>query len=101
VRLCEVDAAARKVIKEAGLPVYGHGTGHGVGLMVHESPFISATDHKGKLQAGQVVTIEPGIYLPGKLGVRLEDDVLVTKQGSRVLSRDKRFGIKADRVPLL
>ena len=45
--------------------------------------------------------IEPGIYLPSKLGVRLEDDVLVTKDGSRVLSRDKRYGLKIDRVPLL
>ena len=101
VRLCEVDAAAREVINEADLPVYGHGTGHGVGLMVHELPFISGTDRKGRLQAGQVVTVEPGIYLPGKFGVRLEDDVLVTKTGGQIVSRDKRFSIKEDKVPLL
>lgn len=101
VRLCEVDAAARAVIRDAKLPVYGHGTGHGLGLMVHEAPLLTAADKKGRLQAGQVITIEPGVYLPGKLGVRLEDDVLVTKTGRRVLSRDKRFVIKSDEVPLL
>lgn len=101
VRLCEVDAAAREVIDRAGLPVYGHGTGHGLGLQVHESPFVTGMDRKGKLRAGQVITIEPGIYLPGKLGVRLEDDVLVTKAGGQVLSRDRRFDVKTDIVPLL
>lgn len=101
VRLCEVDAAARAVIQDAGLVVYGHGTGHGLGLQVHESPFVTGLDRKGRLKAGQVITIEPGIYLPGKLGVRLEDDVLVTKEGGRILSRDKRFDIKVDKVPLL
>lgn len=101
VRVCEVDAAAREVIGRADLPIYGHGTGHGVGLMVHESPFISGTDKKGRLQAGQVVTIEPGIYLPGKMGVRLEDDVLVTKSGGQIVSRDKRFRVDPDNVPLL
>ena len=101
VRICEVDAAARDVIQDAGLPVYGHGTGHGLGLQVHESPVISGADRKGVLRAGQVITIEPGIYLPGKFGVRLEDDVLVTKEGSRVLSCGKPFDIKTDRVPRL
>jgi Xaa-Pro aminopeptidase len=101
VRVCEVDAAAREVIRDADLPVYGHGTGHGLGLLVHELPFVAGTDKKGRLKTGQVITIEPGIYLPGKLGVRLEDDVLVAKNGSRLLSRDKRFAIKVDEVPLL
>ena len=58
-------------------------------------------DKKAVLRAGQVITIEPGIYLPGKFGVRLEDDVLVTKDGNRVLSHDKRYDVKVDRVPLL
>ena len=101
VKVCDVDAAARAVIAEAGLPVFGHGTGHGLGLQVHEAPTVSGMDKKAILQAGQVITIEPGIYLPGKLGVRLEDDVLVTKDGNRVLSRDKRYDVKVDRVPLL
>ncbi|MBC8379215.1 MAG: aminopeptidase P family protein [Planctomycetes bacterium] len=101
VRLCEVDAAARAVIQEAGLAVYGHGTGHGLGLQVHELPYVTGTDKKGRLKAGQVITIEPGVYLPGKMGVRLEDDVLVTKTGGRVLSADKRFDVKTDKVPLL
>ena len=101
VKVCDVDAAARAVIEASGLPVYGHGTGHGLGMQVHELPYLSKTDRKGRLQAGEVVTIEPGIYLPGKLGVRLEDDVLVTETGCQIVSRDKRFDIKTDVVPLL
>ena len=101
VKVCDVDAAARAVIQETGLPVYGHGTGHGLGLQVHEGPTVSGMDKRGVLRAGQVITIEPGVYLSGKLGVRLEDDVLVTKDGHRILSRDKRYDIKTDEVPLL
>ena len=82
-----VDAAARKVIAGYDLPVYGHGTGHGLGLEVHEEPVVSV-ERKGKLEAGMVLTIEPGVYIPGKLGVRIEDDVLVTKSGYKVLSGD-------------
>jgi Xaa-Pro aminopeptidase len=83
----KVDAAAREVIRKSGLPVYGHGTGHGLGLEVHEEPVISA-DSKAKLQQGMVFTIEPAVYIPGKLGVRIEDDILVTKTGCKVLSRN-------------
>jgi Xaa-Pro aminopeptidase len=87
VEITEVDAAARDVIDKAGLPVYGHGTGHGFGLEIHESPFLKA-DAKGKLKAGQVITIEPGIYIPGRLGIRIEDDILVTETGHKILTRN-------------
>ncbi|MHC4516955.1 MAG: M24 family metallopeptidase [Planctomycetota bacterium] len=85
-RLSEVDAAARAVIRDAALPVYGHGTGHGIGLEVHEEPFLKQ-DTKDRLQAGQILTIEPGIYIPGKFGIRLEDDILITETGCRILTR--------------
>lgn len=101
VKMNDVDSAARRVIEESGLPVYGHGTGHGIGLQVHENPYLTKTDKKGRLQAGQIITVEPGIYLPGQLGVRLEDDVLVTETGPEIISRDERFDIHIDKVPLL
>jgi len=87
VEITKVDAAAREMISKYDLPVYGHGTGHGLGLEVHEEPVVSA-ERKGKLQAGMVFTIEPGVYIPGKLGVRIEDDILVTKTGYRILTGD-------------
>jgi Xaa-Pro aminopeptidase len=83
----KVDDAAREVIRKSGLPVYGHGTGHGLGLEIHEQPAISASS-KDKLQPGMVLTIEPAVYIPGKLGVRIEDDVLVTKTGCKLLTRN-------------
>jgi len=73
------------VSNNTALPVYGHGTGHGLGLEVHELPIISGKT-KGVLRAGQVRTIEPGVYIPAKLGVRIEDDILVTQTGCTVLS---------------
>jgi len=85
VEIKRVDAAAKAVIRKYGLPVYGHGTGHGLGLEVHEMPSVSAKS-EGILQAGDVITIEPAVYIPGRLGLRIEDDVLVTKGGCVVLS---------------
>jgi Xaa-Pro aminopeptidase len=82
----DVDRAARKVIAQAGYGErFGHGLGHGLGLEVHEFPRV-APRGEGRLEAGMVFTVEPGIYLPGRFGIRLEDDVLVTETGCEVLS---------------
>jgi Xaa-Pro aminopeptidase len=82
----EVDAAARKVLRKAGLGRYfTHSTGHGVGLEIHEIPRV-ADGQKEILQPGMVITIEPGVYFPGKWGVRIEDMVAVTAGGCEVLT---------------
>ena len=84
----EVDAAARAVLGEAGLAnAFNHGTGHGIGREVHEPPALGPRAGKGTLEPGMVVTVEPGAYLRGAFGIRLEDDCLVTKTGRRVLTR--------------
>ena len=82
----EVDKAARSVIVKAGYgPQFGHGLGHGIGLEVHEAPRL-ARNQQTVLRPGMVVTVEPGIYLPDWGGVRIEDDVLVTRTGYEVLT---------------
>jgi Xaa-Pro aminopeptidase len=82
----EVDAAARKVLRKAGLGRYfTHSTGHGVGLEIHEAPRVAA-GQKEVLKPGMVITIEPGVYFPGKWGVRIEDMVAVSEDGCEVLT---------------
>jgi Xaa-Pro aminopeptidase len=83
----EVDQVARAIIEAAGHGEhFGHGLGHGVGLDVHEAPRLSRTGGEAHLRAGQVVTVEPGVYLPGAFGVRIEDLMIVTADGGESLS---------------
>jgi Xaa-Pro aminopeptidase len=93
----EVDGVARAVIEAAGYgEQFGHGLGHGVGIEIHEGPRLSRRGGDAALEPGHVVTVEPGVYLPGQLGVRIEDLVAVTTDGADVLSQFTKELVIAD-----
>lgn len=85
----EIDKIARDVISKAGLPVFGHGLGHSVGLLIHEEPRLSPTCNMN-LEPGMTMTVEPGIYLEGKFGVRIEDMVLITETGKMIFTQSPK-----------
>jgi Xaa-Pro aminopeptidase len=87
----EVDGVARSIIEQAGYAEhFGHGVGHGVGMEIHEAPRLSRTAGEEPLRAGNIVTVEPGVYVPGRLGVRIEDLAVVGDSGhERLTSLEK------------
>jgi len=88
VKICDIDLAARQHIENKGLGrFFGHNTGHGIGLEVHEMPVVSRSN-KGLLKEGMVFTVEPGIYIPGYGGLRVEDVVRVTRKKHEILTDD-------------
>jgi Xaa-Pro aminopeptidase len=90
MRACDLDKVSRGVIKRAGYGKYfGHGLGHGIGVVIHDNPAINPRNEQ-ILEAGMVITIEPGIYIPNWGGVRIEDDVLVTKRGCDILTKAEK-----------
>ncbi|MBL7071313.1 MAG: aminopeptidase P family protein [Candidatus Omnitrophica bacterium] len=88
VKICDIDHEARQYIESKGLGrFFGHNTGHGIGLEIHEHPSVSSTN-VNTLKEGMVFTVEPGIYIPGYGGLRIEDVIMVTRNGRKVLTHD-------------
>jgi len=85
-KLSKIDGYCRKLITDSGLPTYPHSTGHGVGLQVHEYPKLSFHSEDNKIN-GQVVTVEPGIYIPGKWGIRVEDTVVIKNGKAEAMTK--------------
>jgi Xaa-Pro aminopeptidase len=85
----KIDEIARERIASEGVEAYGHGLGHGIGLETHEPPRLRRTDDVA-LEAGMVFSVEPGIYLPGVTGIRIEDIVVLEEAGPRLLTSSPR-----------
>lgn len=96
IEVKKVDEAAKKTIELAKLPPYSHGAGHGIGLEIHERPAVSVLS-KESLQSGNVITVEPAVYIGGKFGIRIEDNVLIAETGCEILTTL----VKSEEVPLL
>ena len=95
----EIDGTVRSIIADGGHGEhFGHGLGHGVGLDIHEAPTLSKLS-EDTLQAGMVVTVEPGVYLPGKFGIRIEDLVVVGDDGNTILTRYQNSWQSSTDVP--
>ena len=89
LRCCDVDKIARDIIDAEYPGYFGHGLGHGVGFEIHEWPRFSRLD-TSITEAGMVITDEPGIYIPGKFGARIEDMLLITEDGCRSLTKSPK-----------
>ena len=90
VSCAHLDQLARSQFRQAGLAdQFSHSLGHGVGLEIHEAPFLSESS-SDMLESGMVVTVEPGVYFPGDVGVRIEDLVAITNSGAEILSKSEK-----------